>query len=273
MILITGATGTIGSEVLHLLVDRGDEVRAMSANPARIPLLPGVEVVDGNFRDPEILQKATNDIEVLMLLNAPGPWMVEHDRTVLAAARAAGVERVVKLSTMDAEIGDWYQTLQLNEMDLTELRPSALASNTLRWATQLRGRQPVPNMTGAGTQGIVDPRDVAEVAVRALESDGTNKALTLTGPELLSTPDMAMQLGQILGLQVETVDVALDTYRQHMKTAGIHPTVVDAAIRSSDFIANGGAAWLTDDVESVLGRPPRSFATWVQDNRGAFFAD
>lgn len=281
MILITGATGTIGSEVVRSLATRGEQVRAMTRDPSRIPPLPHVEVMRGDFDDHDSLAEAAAEAEILFLLSAPGPWIVRHDEAMLAAAKSAGVRKVVKLSAIGTgehtgvKVGDWHlpgeQALQWSGMEWTVLRPSSFATNTLRWAAPIQSGDPIPNTTGAGMQGVIDPRDVAEVAVRALTSDDyAQSVLTLTGPDLLSVPDLAAQLGDALGRTLETVDVPLETYREQMLAAGIDPAFAEIAVNGSRLAAEGGNARLTEEVQQVLGRPPRTFATWAHDHRDAF---
>jgi uncharacterized protein YbjT (DUF2867 family) len=156
-------------------------------------------------------------------------------------------------------------------MAWTVLRPSSFASNALRWAAAIRSGDPVPNTTGTGVQGVIDPRDVAEVAVRALTSqDHAHSVLTLTGPELLSVPDMAAQLGGVLGRALQAVDVPFGAYREQMLAAGIDPVFAEVAVIGSRRVAQGGNARLTGEVQAVLGRPPRTFRAWAHDHRDAF---
>ncbi|MEV1179644.1 NAD(P)H-binding protein, partial [Nonomuraea sp. NPDC049784] len=279
MILVTGATGTIGGEVLRLLSARGERVRAMTREPSRVPALPGVEAVRGDFDDPASLAQAAAGAGTLFLLSAPGPEIIRHDEAALAAARAAGMRKAVKLSAIGTgehvKVGDWHlpgeQALRASGMGWTVLRPTRFASNTLFWAPLIRAGQPIPNMTGTGTEGYIDPRDIAEVAVRALTSgDLAGLVLTLTGPGLLSVPDVVGQLGEALGRELETVDISLDAYRQQLLAAGRNPGFVDVALNGAELVLRGGNARLTDDVEKALGRPPRTYRTWAEDHRAAF---
>ncbi|MEQ0558361.1 NAD(P)H-binding protein [Amycolatopsis sp. NEAU-NG30] len=278
MILVTGATGTVGREVLRLLAGRGVPLRAMTRDVARLPSHEAkVEVVRADFEAPETLRAAVDGVDAVFLLTAPGSWVPGHDLAMIDAARAAGVRKVVKLSAVGGGSGPagWHapgeEALAAGGLAWTALRPSSFASNTLRWAAAIRAGEPVPNLTGTGTQGVVDPRDVAEVAVAALlgaEHDGT--VLTLTGPGLVSVPDQAAQLSEILGLPISTVDVPLETAREQLLAAGLDPSVADVAVQGSRLVREGGNAVVTGDVQRVLGRPPRSFRTWALDHRGAF---
>ncbi|RJL23999.1 NAD(P)H-binding protein [Bailinhaonella thermotolerans] len=282
MIVVTGATGTVGSEVTRLLAGRGEPVRVMTREPSKVAALPAVEVVRGDFDDPGSLAGVARGAEAVFLLSAPGPWVPRHDEAMIAAARAAGVRKVVKVSAIGtgeehegAKVGGWHlageQELRSSGLEWTILRPSSFASNVLRWVPQVRAGQPVPNTTGQGRQGVIDPRDVAEVAVTALTSDEhVRTVLTLTGPELLSVPDMAKALGETLGRVVETVDVPLEVYRTQMIAAGVDPEFADVAVNGSRMVAQDGNARLTPDVERVLGRAPRTFLTWATDHSAAF---
>jgi uncharacterized protein YbjT (DUF2867 family) len=276
MMLITGATGTIGREVVRLLSNRGEEVRAMARDPERVT---GAPAVRGDFDDPETLAAAAAGAEALFLLSAPGPSVAHHDAAMLTAAEKAGVRKVVKVSAIgtgeQTGVSDWHlpgeQALQSGGMEWTVLRPSSYASNALHWAPMIRSGAAIPNTTGTGEQGVIDPRDIAEVAVRALTSPGHNGAvLTLTGPELLAVPAMATILGTAIGRPLETVDVPLDAYRDGMLAAGMDPAFADTAVNGSRLVAEGGNARLTGDVERALGRPPRTFADWAADHRAAF---
>ncbi|MEV0619451.1 NAD(P)H-binding protein [Nonomuraea sp. NPDC050404] len=284
MILVTGATGTVGSEVVRLLASGGIRVRAMTRDPAKVPALRGVEAVRGDFGDRESLAAAARGAEGLFLLSAPGPWMAGHDEAMIAAARAAGMRKVVKVSAIGtgeragAKVGDWHlageRALESGDTEWTVLRPSSFASNALSWAAQIRTGAPIPNMMGQGRQGVIDPRDVAEVAVRALTPGvRAREALTLTGPELISVPGMAGVLGEVLGgRRVETVDVPLEVYRERLVAAGVDPVFADVAVDGAELVARDGNARLTGEVELVLGRPPRTFAAWAYDHRDAFVA-
>ncbi|WP_203922487.1 NAD(P)H-binding protein [Rugosimonospora africana] len=281
MILVTGATGTIGREVLRLLAGRGMPLRAMTRDASRLSSVEDVEVVRADFEVPETLRDAVAGVDKVFLLTAPGASVPEHDLAMINAARACGVHKVVKLSAVGGRTpandgttpAGWHapgeQALADSGLAWTALRPSAFASNALRWADAIRAGYPVPNLTGTGTQGVVDPRDVAEVAVEALvgaELDGL--ALTLTGPDLVSVNDQVAQLSEVLGRPISTVDVPLDAAREQMLASGLDPSVVDVAVRGSQLVRDGGNAVVTDDVQRVLGRPARSFRTWALDHRG-----
>nr|WP_079178660.1 NAD(P)H-binding protein [Streptomyces humi] len=283
MILVTGATGTIGSDVVRQLAERGAKVRALTRDPARARTPAGVEVVRGDLADPESVAAALTGATAAFLLRPPGPDAGE-DAALVTAARAAGVARLVKLSaigTGDTAVGPsalWHvageRALRESGADWTVLRPSSFASNTLTWVQSLRAGEPVPNMTGDGASGVIDPRDIAEVAVRALLDTGhAGRTYTLTGPEAISVPGQAAVLAEVLGRPVPTRDLSPDGTRDFLRSAwGMDGSRADGVLRGVAFVRAGGNAVVTEDVPRVLGRPARSFRTWAEDNRRLFEA-
>ena len=283
MLLITGATGTVGSEVLRLLLSKGHALRAMTRDRTRLPASAGFDVVQADYEDPDSLRRAVDGVETMLLVTAPPLATVSHDTAMLDAARSAGVARVVRLSAIgtgeivdDTKIlGRWHaeaeQALRSSGLAWTLVRPSTFASNVRWWVEMINEGEPIPNPTGSGVQGIVDPRDVAAVAVEALLSPvHAGQTYTLTGPQLLSVPDQASRLERILGRQVRTIDEPIEAARRRMRSAGMHESFVDLALTGSAWVRAGHNAIVTDDVPRILGRPATSFEAWVEDHRHAF---
>jgi uncharacterized protein YbjT (DUF2867 family) len=279
MILITGATGTIGSEVVRQLAARGVAVRAMTRDPDRARLPAEVAVVQGDFEDAESLARVVAGVEAVFLLSAPGPWVPEHDRALVRAATSGGVRKIVKLSAIrsseDGLLGNWHsageQAVQESGLAWTILRPAGFASNALRWLPMIEAGDPIPNLTGSGVHACVDPTDVAAVAVEALlaaEHDG--QIYTLTGPELLSVPDQVAQLSAVIGRDLRVIDVPLDIAEQQMLASGLDPAVVAVAIRGAELTRTGADKTLSIDVQRVLNRPAATFRAWLEMHRAAF---
>jgi len=284
MILVTGATGTIGSEVVRQLVARGEKVRALTRDPGKARVPSEVEAVRGGPADRASVDAALTGAEVAFLVGVFGPDDAEHDRGLVEAARAAGARRIVKLSGIGTgdpavgPVGGWHvageQAVRDSGLEWTVLRPSAFASNTLGWAASVRAGTPLPNTSGAGGQGVVDPRDVAGVAVAALLDAGhSGRTYTLTGPEVLSVPDQAAVLAEVLGRPVEVRDLSSAEAREYLLGLGYSDTFVDASEISREFVRNGGNEVVTGEVREVLGRPPRTYRQWAQDHRAEFGAE
>ncbi|MGV9410008.1 NAD(P)H-binding protein [Nocardia sp. NPDC003693] len=283
MIVITGATGTIGGEIVRQLAARGERVRAVTRDPERAALPAGVEVVRGDYTDSASMAAAFAGAEAAFLVGVLGPEFVELDRALAAAAVAAGVRRLVKLSaigTGDTElgrVGTWHlpgeSAVRESGVAWTVLRPSSFATNSYSWADPIRAGQPVPNLTGTGAQGVVDPRDVAAVAVAALLSDKhSGRVYTLTGPEALTAHDQAAALSAVLSTPIEVVDVPHEIAREHMLAAGMSAEFAAGALAGQEYVRAGRNAVVTADVEQVLGRPPRSYAEWARDHAPGFAA-
>ncbi|MFD1932501.1 NAD(P)H-binding protein [Nonomuraea mangrovi] len=278
MILVTGATGTIGSEVLRLLTAKGEPVRAMTRDPSKLSAYG----VAGDFADPASLDRALDGADTVLALTAFGRALADHDLALVEAAGRAGTKKIVKISAFgtgetadEKDVRSWHhhgeQAVRESGMAWTILRPAGFASNALMWAHAVRAGEPIPNMTGRGGQGVVDPRDVARVAVEALTASAhEGRTYELTGPEVISVPEQAEQLGRVLGRRVETVEVPLEAAKDGMLASGADPFFVEVAMTGFAFVAAGGASRLSGDVAAVLGRPPLSFADWVRDHRAAF---
>lgn len=284
MILVTGATGTIGSEVVRQLAARGEKVRALTRDPAAARVPSGVEAVPGHPGDRASVEGAMAGVAAAFLVGVFGPDDAGRDRGLVEAARAAGVRRIVKLSSIGtgdprlAGFGRWHlpgeEAVRGSGLEWTVLRPSSFASNTLAWADAVREGTPAPNPMGEGQQGVVDPRDVAEVAVRALLEPGhTGRTYTLTGPETIGASGQAAVLGEILGRPVTLLSLTVDQRREQLLGAGLGVDYADSLMAGARFIEEGGNAVVTDDVPEVLGRPARSYREWAEDHRTAFRAE
>ncbi|MGX1562506.1 NAD(P)H-binding protein [Streptomyces sp. NPDC055506] len=265
MILVTGATGTIGSHVVRRLTDQGVPFRAMSRG-----VQPGG--VRADFDDPASLAHAVAGIDTVFLVTVPPVPTADHDIALLTAARAAGVRKIVKLSPLGsgerfggATVGAWHvaaeEAIEATGLVWTMLRPPSFASNLLRYRALIQAGEPIPNLAGDSRQAIVNPRDVAAVAVAAMTGDTHDgQRYDLTGPELLTFTDQASILERVLERPVKTTDAsALDQL-----PAGV--------ITGIGWARAGGAAYVTDHVPRVLGRPAGTFEQWARDHRKAFAA-
>ncbi|WP_105967978.1 NAD(P)H-binding protein [Streptomyces geranii] len=265
MILVTGATGTIGSHVVRQLTALGLPFRAMSRREQ-----PGG--VRADFDDPASLARAEVGVDTVFLVTVPPLPTADHDIALLTAARAAGVRKIVKLSAIGsgtlfdgATVGAWHadaeEAIEAAGFVWTMLRPPSFASNFLYHRALIQAGEPIPNLVGESRQAVVDPRDVAAVAVAAMTGDAHDgRRYDLTGPELLTFAEQAAVLERVLERPVKTTDVsALDQ---------LPPEVITGI----GWARAGGAAYVTDHVARVLGRPAGTFEQWARDHRAAFAA-
>jgi uncharacterized protein YbjT (DUF2867 family) len=272
MILVTGASGNVGSEVVRELLAAGEQVRAVTRTGAAVD---GAEAAAGDLDKPETLAAPLRGCRALFLM--PG---YAGKVGVLEEARRAGVERVVLLSGSSAASGDETNAVTAYMMGSeaavrdsglpwTFVRPYAFASNALRWLDQLRAgdlvREPFPDVAVA----VVDPGDIGAVAARALLSGDHDGAIhTVTGPEPLLPADRVRILGEVLGRPLRFEGLT-DAEAREQLTATMPQEYVDAFF---DFYVDGNLdeSQPLPTVEEVTGRPPRSFEQWATAHADAF---
>jgi uncharacterized protein YbjT (DUF2867 family) len=281
MILVTGATGTVGRELVAELARRGAKVRALSRNPAAAAFPAGVETVAADLGDAGTLGLALAGIERVFML-ATGPARLGHETSLVAAARRAGAARLVKLSALtvadsaaDDIITRWHrateQAVTGSGLAWTILRPGAFMSNTMSWVGMIRhqGRvfAPFPGIRTAA----IDPADVAASAAAVLLEDGhEGQAYPLTGPELISARDQAAMLGQALGREIGITEIPPEAARQRMIQTGTPAQIVDAVLATLAGAGTGPGALVHPAVRQLTGRPPRRFRDWAMRHAAAF---
>lgn len=279
MILVTGATGTVGREVVRRL-PRHLPVRVMARDPERVLGASGMHgVVHGDYGDPRSLARALEGVDRAFLVTTDVGG--DDDVRFVRAARSAGVRHLVKLSAAAVEDGGaddlitrWQrgneELLRGSGLEWTLLRPRSFMSNTLSWAGSVRAEGVVRGLYGTSANACVDPRDVAEVAVRALTEPGhAGRAHTLTGPEALTAVEQTARLSAVLGRAVRFEE--LDVARARAMWSARHPAaLVEALLRSAERQRAGAKAGVGKTVREVTGRPARSFEEWAGEHRAAF---
>jgi (4-alkanoyl-5-oxo-2,5-dihydrofuran-3-yl)methyl phosphate reductase len=281
MILVTGATGTIGSEVVEQLLTAGERVRVLARDPAKATKLgAGVEIAQGDLSKPETLTAAFEGIDKVFLL-AAGPDLANLEAHAITAAKRSSVKHIVKLSAMGADIepgiklGSWHRESEKNLIESgltwTILRPGNFASNALSWAPSIKSQGLVYHLTGAGKTTPIDPRDIAAVAVTALTKPGhEGQIYTLTGPEALSAPEQVEKIGIALGKPLQAIDAPEAAARSGMLAEGMPRELVEALLELMALTRAGHGEKTTNTVAEVLGREARTFDVWVKDNIAAF---
>jgi len=280
-VLVTAATGTVGAHVVHALQERGVPVRAFVRDRGRAAarLGPGVELVAGDFADRGSLDRALHGVQRLYLACGNVPGQLAHERRVIDAARAAGVERVVKLSGPSVApsllFERWHAELEreLHDSGLPAvvLRPSSFMTNLLASAEAVAqtGRLFAP--AGGAVISFVDPRDVGEAAAAALTArDRPAGVQALTGPEALSFAQVAHELSVATGRRVEYVDIPGEAALEALTGAGLPPAVAEFVVGMFAAQRAGAMAHMTDAVERLTGRPPRPFAQFAREHAATF---
>ncbi|MFF3216033.1 NAD(P)H-binding protein [Streptomyces sp. NPDC002886] len=280
MILVTGATGTIGREVVRLL-PADLAVRIMARDPARVRgASTTAEIVHGDFEDPQSLAAALRGVSTVFLVTNR-IW--EDDARFIRTARSAGVRRVVKLSAAAVEdcraddlITRWQRVnedlLCGSGMEWTLIRPRSFMSNALSWATSVRSGGVVRALHGSSANSCVDPLDIAEVAVRTLTEEGhAGSTHTLTGPEPITAVEQTAQLAELLGRPLRFEELGPDQARTALR--GRYPqAVADALVESAERQREGAKARVEATVPALLGRPAGTFLGWARGHLDAFAA-
>ncbi|MFC4496488.1 NAD(P)H-binding protein [Streptomyces ovatisporus] len=279
MILVTGATGTVGREVVRRLPPDGP-VRILTRRPDRAgDVADHIEVAVGDYGETRSLERALRGVRRVFLVTAGVGG--DDDERFLRAARAADVRLIVKLSAAavtnpgaDDAITRWQRRcealLRASGTEWTLLRPRAFMSNTLAWAPLIASGRPVSALYGTSLNSCVDPRDIADVAVRTLTEEGhEGRAYTLTGPEAVSAAQQTACLAELLGRPVPFEE--LDPARARAAYLRRYPEhVAEALLLGAEQQRDGAKARVEQTVREVTGRPARSYAEWAADHLRMF---
>ncbi|MGW1509861.1 SDR family oxidoreductase [Streptomyces sp. NPDC002394] len=276
MILVTGATGNIGSALLEELHARGaGPLRGLTRNTARALFPEGVEAVEGDFAKPASLKPALEGVRSLFLVSRLGP-----DADVLEAARHAGVEHVVLVSSITVQthphLGPAGENLAVEQllkesgMAWTILRPTQFASNALMWAASIRGGETVRAPYADTALPTVHPADIASVARVALTEPGhQGRTYALTGPEPVTPRQQVEAIAAALGRKLPFAGISRQ--EAHAQMAAVFGTeAADAVLDVTGGDVNDELLMVRDTVSRVTGTPARPFRQWASENAHAF---
>lgn len=285
MIVVTGATGTIGSRVLRLLSKQGHRTRALSRDPSRGERLPHVEWTEANLSEPETLPPIFEGADRLFLLTGNAQSMARLQKNAIDAASDAGIEHVVKLSARGAHpesksaIGRWHHEVETHLKAAgpawTMLRPHVFMQNLLGQAERIRSRGEIRAASGEGRIPFIDTRDIADVAAGVLIDDGhAGETYLLTGGVALDYHQVADVIGTVTGQGVEYVPESFEEARARFEEDGLPDWLIDSKLALASYHRAGGeTARTTRDVYEATGHPPRSLVEFAYDYRMAFSLD
>lgn len=271
-ILVTGATGLVGRQVVEYLATKDVEVRALSRRPESAGLPNTVDVVRGDLEQPETLESVFDGVDRMYLV-ALGNTQVVVDR-----AKQAGVRRIVLLSSLSAgwdndQGGEFHRAAELavedSGLEWTHVRPGMFAGNLRDWADTIRAESVVREPYGAARQAPVHERDIAEVAVTALVADGhEGKSYTLYGPEALTKAEQAAAIGKAIGKEIRFEELTPEQWRERVQET-IPAFVVDFLLPIWAHAVNTPDP-ASPTSQAVLGRPARTLVEWATDHAGDF---
>lgn len=282
-ILVTGATGNIGSQVVQHLVSRGADVRALVRDPSKASLPAGVDIAKGDFLDVESLRAAISDVSTLFLLNAVVPDEFTQALIGLNVARSAGIERIVYFSVIHPDVyvnvphfaGKYGVERMIEQMGMnaTILRPAYFIQNDLMIKDAITGYGVYPMPVGDKGLAMIDVRDIAEIA--ALELLRREQAaeplpldrVNLVGPETLTGVDIAAIWSDVLGRQITYAGDNTQAFEQNLNQFMPSWMAYDMRLMGERFLKDG---MLPEggDVErltTMLGRPLRSYRDFASE--------
>ena len=278
-ILVSSATGTIGTALVQRLRELGATFTTMSSKPSARS--PQAHVV-GDFDDRGSLERAFAGIDTLFLLLPLVPNKLALADNAIAAARAAGVMHIVRSSGAGADASSPVSLARLHGSIDAKIAASGIAHTLLRpsgfmqnWVTFSAGQVKAGTVYaphGSGAQSVIDVRDIADVAAAILMHPAAHagKAYTLTGAHALTDAQMLATISAATGRKVTYVDVPESAAHQAMLEMGMPEIMIDWFMSLNHVIKQGWAASITDDVQQLSGHAPRRFDDFVRENVAAW---
>lgn len=274
-VLATGATGNVGGALIPLLREAGFTVFAGSTNGQRVA---GVEGRQVDFLNQKTLPAAFEDIDAALIVTPAHPQMVAMTTNAVAAAKAAGVKHLVRVSGAGADPaspvaiarvqGQCDEQVVESGISHTLLRPVNFMQNFATFMRDMIRTGTVYSSQGDGRVPFIDARDVALVAATVLKDPAAHagRAYTLTGPEALTNAEAMRIIGAAIGKSIKLDSIAEDAAVMAMRQMGMPEEVVEMMSSLNRIIAAGYAAGLTDTVRAVTGGAPRTLAAFAQEN-------
>jgi uncharacterized protein YbjT (DUF2867 family) len=278
MMLITGATGTVGSEVVKRLSAHGVQVRAVTRGPRKAGAhrLPHVQFVPGDFEDIDSMRRACAGVDRAFLLTNSTERAEQQQIAFTRVAQQSGVRHIVKLSQLHADAnaperflryhGVVEAAIQASGLTFTFLRPNLYMQGLLNFRQSIQQQSAFFAAAGDARISAVDVRDLADVAVAALTTaQHNNKVYALTGPDALTFAEMAHQLSRAVGRTITFVDMPPESMRAALADLGFPAWQADGLLEEFAMYRRGEAAGVEPGVREALGQPPRAFDAFARD--------
>ncbi|GGE96078.1 SDR family oxidoreductase [Hymenobacter cavernae] len=285
-ILVTGATGTVGTEVVLDLVNRGATVRAgvhsiIKGDRLR-HIYPDIQLVEIDYNRPDTLHVALTGVNRVFMITPATENQVAIGKQLIEAAKQAGVQQLVKLSVAEADaqpsiqLGRWHQAVEEHlvhsGLNYVLLRPCNFMQNFAnRNVDSICHENQIKLPLGEGRVSYIDVRDIAAVAATILTSDlgqHQGKTYTLTGPAALTVQQVADAIGQAVGRPIMYADISEAEARQALSQAP--PVMAEVMLELYRADKDNRAAAITNTVEQLTGRPPHTIAQFAHDYRQHF---
>jgi uncharacterized protein YbjT (DUF2867 family) len=281
-ILITGATGDVGTRIVRRLIARSIRPRILvrSAEKAHALFGHAAEVHVGDLSNPATIRPAMRGVQTLYLVNT-GPEIPQRNQAAATIASEEGVRRIVKLSSLDVEqglaIGAWHErgeaAIRESGVAFTFVRPTGFMNNLLAWAGSIKTDGIVRSSTGDGRRPFIHSDDIAAVSEAALLDDGhSDRVLSITGPRSLSFGDATEMIAQAIGKKLIYQTISDEEAAERYARFSGSPQETEAHVALWRSIREGRLGTVLNGVENLLGRKPIGFDQWIAENRTAFAA-
>lgn len=278
MILITGATGNIGTELAKQLTAQGILFRALVRTPAQIE---GAETILGDLGDKNLLLKALQGVDKAFLLTNSSEAAEQLQSNFVDAAKEAGVKHIVKLSQFAAAKNSPVRFMRYHAaieekimqsgMAYTFLRPNLFMQGLLGFADLIKHTGQFYATIGDAPISLVDIRDIAAVAAISLTQPGhENKIYDLTGPAAITHAQIAQYLSEATGQSISFVDVPEEAMRPALIQAGFPAWQADGLLEDYAHYARGEAEAVSSVIQEITGQKPRDFASFARDYAPVF---
>ena len=283
MILITGATGKTGSATAKSLGEKGETFRALIRNEEKKEGLEslGGEVVIGSIENTEVVNQSMQEVKTVLVLLPNSESQLALEKQLVDSAKQAGVERIVKMSSIEATPDatspipklhlESEEYIKQSGLAWTMIKPNFYMQNLLASAGTIKEQGKIFLPMGDGKTGMIDTTDVGKVLAKVLSEDGHESMNhEITGPEILSFYEVAEIFSQVLGKQVDYVDVPMDAYKETLGQFLTNQWHLDAVIDLFKGIAEGGIEDKTDTFNELMGETPKSLSQFLAENSFIF---
>ena len=283
MILITGATGKTGSATAKSLSEKGETFRALIRNEEKKEGLEslGGEVVIGSIENTEVVNQSMQGVKTVLVLLPNSESQLALEKQLVDSAKQAGVERIVKMSSIEATPDatspipklhlESEEYIKQSGLAWTMIKPNFYMQNLLASAGTIKEQGKIFLPMGDGKTGMIDTTDVGKVLAKVLSEDGHESMNhEITGPEILSFYEVAEIFSQVLGKQVDYVDVPMDAYKETLGQFLTNQWHLDAVIDLFKGIAEGGIEDKTDTFSELMGETPKSLSQFLAENSFIF---
>ena len=278
MICITGAGGTVGSEVVKQLelAKVPFRVAYFSKEKVNAALAKGTNAVIIDYNHPETLRTAFQGCDKLFLLGPNALNQTQLELNAVEAAKAVGVQHIVKQSVMGAEDEAFSlalihrpveQAIEASGMSWTFLRPNSFMQNVVTFMSEtIKAESAFYSASGEAKIAHIDVRDIAAVAVKALtEPTHAGQAYTLTGPEALTYGELAQKLSVVLGRSISHISLPPEDLKHGMLAEGLPDAIADRMLDLERYYREDQASRITNDVQRVTGQESRQFTQYIRD--------